>query len=354
MPKFSIISPIYKVEKYLPSFINCIFNQNFEDFEVILVDDGSPDQSGSLCDAFAKKDCRLKVIHKENGGVSSARNKGIDAATGDWILFFDPDDTFPSNTLETLSKVITLHPEIELVLFNHTHILPGGTIISSENKVPANIVLDSKGIIRYMISTIISDNNVLRSPWTKAYRRSTLLESGIRFTKRTFAEDYQFNLNLFPKLNFAIAIPDSLYDYWVHPVSAISKYHKGILNVWDEDTKIELSIYKKNQAYINNQMYYAYLRKTFSSLSYALLSVYKNDKNKDYIISNAISLDTVQKIASEVKQKQIAVDNFRLLSAIEDRNLSGVKRALYFMNLTISIKNKLSKIKNKLWSLSKD
>ncbi len=196
MPKFSIISPIYKVEKYLPSFINCIFNQNFEDFEVILVDDGSPDQSGSLCDVFAKKDCRLKVIHKENGGVSSARNKGIDAAIGDWILFFDPDDTFPSNTLETLSKVITLHPEIELVLFNHTHILPGGTIISSENKVPTNIVLDSKGIIRYMISTIISDDNVLRSPWTKAYRRSTLLESGIRFTKRTFAEDYQFNLNL--------------------------------------------------------------------------------------------------------------------------------------------------------------
>lgn len=347
MPKFSIISPVYKVEKYLPIFVDCIFNQSFNDFEVIFVDDGSPDNSGSLCDVYAKKDSRIKVFHKMNGGVSSARNKGLELASGDWILFFDPDDTFPSNTLKTISNVISQHPEVELVLFNYMHILNGSKRKFNKNTVPTNIVLDSEGILKYMISTVISNDNVLRSPWTKAYRRSTILASGIKFTSRTFAEDYQFNLNLFPKLNFAIAVPDCLYNYWIHPVSAISKYHQGILDVWDEDTCKELSIYKDNQSYINDDMYHAYLKKTFSSLTFALLSVYKNDNKKDDIIYNTIVLDSVQTIIYEINHNKLKVNN-RILKAIESGSIVVVKRELFIMNIVVMMKKKLLNIKNKL------
>ena len=91
-PKISIIVPVYKVELYLEKCINSILNQTFKDFELILVDDGSPDRCGEICDEYAKKDNRIVVVHKENGGQASARNVGLDIARGDYIGFVDSDD----------------------------------------------------------------------------------------------------------------------------------------------------------------------------------------------------------------------------------------------------------------------
>lgn len=89
--KISIIVPVYKTEKYLEKCINSILNQRFKEFELILVDDGSPDNCGKVCDKYKRMDYRIKVIHKANGGLSSARNAGIDIATGDYIGFIDSD-----------------------------------------------------------------------------------------------------------------------------------------------------------------------------------------------------------------------------------------------------------------------
>ncbi|MDT6814838.1 glycosyltransferase, partial [Enterococcus faecium] len=92
MCEISIIVPVYKVEKYLRKCVDSILAQTFTDFEVILVDDGSPDNSGKICDEYAEKDNRVRVIHKENGGLSSARNAGIDVARGKYLGFVDSDD----------------------------------------------------------------------------------------------------------------------------------------------------------------------------------------------------------------------------------------------------------------------
>lgn len=92
MPKISIIVPVYKVEKYLHRCLDSIVAQNFTDWECILVDDGSPDGSGKICDEYAEKDGRFKVFHQENQRVSAARNKGLDNAKGEWIGFVDSDD----------------------------------------------------------------------------------------------------------------------------------------------------------------------------------------------------------------------------------------------------------------------
>ena len=109
----SVIVPVYKVEKYLPQCIESILCQSYKDFEVILVDDGSPDNSGALCDTYAKKDSRINVIHKENGGVSSARNAGLDSAKGDWICFVDSDDWVEPDFLqELLNTVIASNSEV--------------------------------------------------------------------------------------------------------------------------------------------------------------------------------------------------------------------------------------------------
>ena len=93
MPKISVIVPVYKAEKYVGECIESILSQTYTDFELLLVDDGSPDKSGEICDYYAGKDPRIIVYHKENGGVSSARNYGIEHAVGEWICFVDSDDT---------------------------------------------------------------------------------------------------------------------------------------------------------------------------------------------------------------------------------------------------------------------
>ena len=92
MPKISVIVPVYNTEKYLHRCVDSILAQTFTDFELLLIDDGSTDSSGAICDEYAQKDSRVRVFHKENGGASSARNLGLDNATGEWITFCDSDD----------------------------------------------------------------------------------------------------------------------------------------------------------------------------------------------------------------------------------------------------------------------
>ena len=106
MPKISVIVPVYKVEKYLNRCVESIVNQSFFNFELILVDDGSPDNSPQICDDWAQKDARIRVIHKENGGLSSARNAGISIADGEYLLFVDSDDVIHPDSLNILMTAI--------------------------------------------------------------------------------------------------------------------------------------------------------------------------------------------------------------------------------------------------------
>ncbi|MBQ8615735.1 MAG: glycosyltransferase, partial [Clostridia bacterium] len=106
MKKISIILPVYNVENYLDKCLTSLVNQTYQNLEIILVNDGSPDNSGEVCENWAKKDSRIKVLHKANGGVSSARNFGLDNATGDFIGFIDPDDFVELDMYEKLLNAL--------------------------------------------------------------------------------------------------------------------------------------------------------------------------------------------------------------------------------------------------------
>lgn len=114
MPQISIIVPVYKVENYLHKCLDSILAQTFTDWECILIDDGSPDNSGKICDEYAEKDSRFRVIHQENAGVSAARNAGLNVAQGEWITFVDSDDWVERNWLEELYK-IAVHNDVDVV-----------------------------------------------------------------------------------------------------------------------------------------------------------------------------------------------------------------------------------------------
>lgn len=122
MVKISMIMPVYNSEDYLASAIQCVLNQTMKDFELILVDDGSSDNSGEICDSFAKRDSRIVVIHQKNGGICRARNKGLEAANGEYVAFMDNDDEIAKTLFEDNFKLAVLH-DADVVKFGNDSIL---------------------------------------------------------------------------------------------------------------------------------------------------------------------------------------------------------------------------------------
>lgn len=115
--KISIIVPCYKVTDFLPQCVESLMNQSYKDIEIILVDDGSPDDTGKLCDEYAKKDNRIKVVHKQNGGLVSARNAGYDVATGDWMMYVDGDDWLDSDCCQVMLDAVADKPDVDIVFW---------------------------------------------------------------------------------------------------------------------------------------------------------------------------------------------------------------------------------------------
>ena len=121
MPTVTVIIPVYKVERYLDACVESVVRQSYADLEILLVDDGSPDRCPALCDAWAEKDPRIKVIHRENGGLSAARNSGIDAAMGEFLLFVDSDDLLEPDAVRRAVDA-QRQQDADLVIFNLTYV----------------------------------------------------------------------------------------------------------------------------------------------------------------------------------------------------------------------------------------
>lgn len=127
----SVIIPVYNVEEYLKECVDSVVESTYKNLDIILVDDGSSDRSGELCDSFAKKDARIRVLHKENGGLSSARNAGIDIAIGDYILFVDSDDWIDKNMIQELCEILEMNP-VDMIVFEYVKETGGKVQIKNE------------------------------------------------------------------------------------------------------------------------------------------------------------------------------------------------------------------------------
>lgn len=186
--KISVIVPVYKVKKYLPRCIESILEQTYANFELILVDDGSPDCSGQICDAYAQKDDRIRVIHKKNGGVSSARNAGIDVAKGEYISFIDSDDWVSNDYLEKLILPVQEH-DAQLVVGG----IDTRQLDIREERLK-NITLDFRKITKDEFCWFfIYSPAVSRSPWSKLYQNQIIQANKIRFNiKQGWGEDTIF------------------------------------------------------------------------------------------------------------------------------------------------------------------
>ena len=207
MAEVSIIVPVYQVENYIRQCIDSILVQTFTDFELILVDDGSKDKSGQICDEYAVLDQRVKVIHKENGGLSDARNCGMDQAVGNYFMFVDSDDYIAPTMLEYLYKAL-MNKEADIAVCNFLHFFEEdrkrdfSTNIQSEVLSGAEIFYCRKNERVYGIWTVA---------WNKLYKRETL--GNVRFRFGKYHEDEFWANDIYQMDIKVVTIPECLYYY---------------------------------------------------------------------------------------------------------------------------------------------
>lgn len=207
MPKISIIVPVYKVENYLSQCVDSILNQTFADWECILVDDGSPDGSGVICDEYAQKDARIHVIHKENRGVSAARNTGLSAAQGEYIYFIDSDDYVEREALELLlSKAKQSEADIMV------HGIVNDYIYKHSSTAVKYVSLPDKD---YSTILEMSDRwGLLKGPVNKLFKNSIIKNKSLRFDESiSYGEDTKFTFEYLVHCHSIAFVPRHLYHY---------------------------------------------------------------------------------------------------------------------------------------------
>ena len=213
MKRISVIVPVYKVEEYLDRCVSSIVNQTYRDLEIILVDDGSPDQCSAMCDIWAQKDNRIRVIHKENGGVSSARNAGLRIAKGEWISFIDSDDW--------------IHPQFFEILYMQTLKYPIADVLAlSMEKVTElcpykEIDLDVPCFSAVSIQDIFKNRTIRNYVWGKIYRAKAIKDR-LFDIRLSIGEDSLFNAQLFLELTVNVYYcGEKLYFYFQREPSAV-------------------------------------------------------------------------------------------------------------------------------------
>lgn len=220
MMKISVIIPIYKVEPYLRQCLDSVVNQTYKDLEIILIDDGSPDNCGKICDEFAERDKRIVVIHKKNGGLSAGWNDGIKVSSGDWLAFVDSDDWIDSLYFEELVKGISCADETEVVVAN-SYFEERGKTVKREMFAAPFLFQNGKGKECLQRKVFVAPDKTngydrLTVVWNKLYKASFVKKERILFDEKVRAglgNDALFNFQILEKAKTVSGVIYAGYHY---------------------------------------------------------------------------------------------------------------------------------------------
>lgn len=275
MAAVSVIVPIYKVEDYLEQCVQSIRTQSYADIEIILVDDGSPDRCGQMCDAYAREDDRIVVIHKENGGLGEARNTGVAAAHGEYLMFVDSDDWIHQDTVKILFQEAK-KSRADLVLFDYAGVEDGQKITDLFTmEVSENQILDVHTEPKLVICSVSAVN--------KLYRREFWNQAGIKFPKGHYYEDLGTLPKLFLLAERVVYKKEVLYYYRTREGSIMhssdfSRNYKDRTAMLEEVSEF----YKEKGAW---EQYQSELEYLFFENGYFVPSkeIVLNDRTSDYL-----------------------------------------------------------------------
>lgn len=246
-PLISVIIPIYKAEKYIEKCVGAVQKQSYQNLEIILVDDGSPDGSGVICDRLAKEDSRIRVLHKENGGAATARNAGLDVMTGKYIAFVDADDYMELNYIETLYDTLSKkNAQVAICSFKTVDEVGNTVAIDSLHDESMDENSDATETGTDDISVFTGNEIILQdlqghwehvAPWGKLYQAD--LFEGVRYPRWPAYEDEPVFIRVFDKVGTAAATKDKLYYYVQHAGSLMNtayseKQRSTTIKMWRE------------------------------------------------------------------------------------------------------------------------
>ena len=239
-----VIVPVYKVEKYIAECIESILAQTYTNFRLILVDDGSPDNAGKICDEYAKKDTRITVIHQENAGVTRARARGVEEANDcEWISFVDGDDTIEKNFIE--------------YLISHSSNFDSNIIISPAD----NYISPQNGVISALEyrHLLLRDVSLINSPWGKLIRKELFNENTFQIPKEiVVGEDLLMNIKFaFSNEKDIVVVLQNAYNYRIHPESTMRTYRRS--------TESEYLFYKQLRNIIPSSTWHNYVLYTIET-----------------------------------------------------------------------------------------
>ena len=278
MVKVSVIVPVYNVEKYIGRCLDSLVNQTLKDIEIIVVNDGSPDNSQKIIDKYVKKYNNIKSYVKKNGGLSDARNYGLKYAQGEYISFIDSDDYVDKTMLEKMYNKAKDN-NFDMVVCDLDMVLDDGKFIQN---VSSNIDRDiyNNEIKKYMV-------NLYPSAWNKLYKR-TLFDNEVYFKKGIWFEDVEFIYRLIPYVKSIGIVDDKLYHY-VQREGAITKtFDKRLYNYIDNWNGI-IEFYKNNKFYTEykDELEYCYVRYLYATFIKQATN-YKDKKEYDKAVDEAI------------------------------------------------------------------
>jgi glycosyltransferase involved in cell wall biosynthesis len=267
--RLSIIVPVYNTEKYINKCIDSILNQTFEDFEIILVDDGSPDKCGEICDQYAKQDMRVKVIHKKNGGLADARNAGIEIAKGDFIGFVDSDDYIKKDMYSEMLAAIGEY-KVKIVTCGRFDVSNGVTTEAFVINKPIKMTAEEA------IGNILTWNGLDSSCCDKIFEKSLFQE--IRFPLGRVNEDIFIMYRLIDKAKTIVHIGSPKY-YYVHRENSITTNSFSVKKLDFPIVTSEILNYMKNNYpnLVEEAMFFY-----FSSHIYILNILINEEKEKQY------------------------------------------------------------------------
>lgn len=346
MPLITVVVPIYNVEKYIDKSIESILHQTLNNIEIILVDDGSTDKSGIIADFFAKKDNRVRVIHKKNQGVSEARNVGISMAKGEYVSFIDPDDWIDCNMFQELYfRAVQNNCDVVSCCFLWENIKDNKKLKECHPFTPYEVLF--RDSIKKEIHGRLLTNGFFTSVCDKIYKRSFLEKYKIKMdVNMEIMEDYLFNMDVF---NFARSVkylPIPFYHYRVTVDSASRKYCKNLF-------EFNIRLYNKKKEYC--KMWFQNDKKYLDRISvdflidvfHNLMQVYNKTntstiKNKWNKISNIISCSYVMQAIEQCKKYCNYKDRMEHIKIILIKNKCVVLlNILSIFNNNISYKSKV-------------
>lgn len=225
-PKVSVIIPVYNVEKYLNRCIGSIVNQTYKNLEIILIDDGSPDNCPQMCDEWASKDSRIKVIHKENAGAGLARNTGLEYATGDYVTFVDSDDYIAPETVEKCIEAL-LKDGSQLAMFGRVDVHYNGKSVKKPVKTDKFLFVNEEVVQDILSGLFVNERGFGVGVCGKTVDLNLIKSHGIRFNseRELLSEDAFFLLELFSHLN-SVSLISGNYYYYVQNENSFSRTYK--------------------------------------------------------------------------------------------------------------------------------